>query len=259
MHFFPIFLLIGCAPPPAPENLEELCKYIFTHTPDEDETELINGLENLHDWINKGDHLENTIEGYQVNNLEQESLDSLSDKDRSIGDNLIGAAVGYEHDYGVRKIIRAAFVAPWEDVVEDTYDSYDRRFEEDPKCLLDKECLWLEYETDSVSTWVGLLTVESYNKGQVRWVETEYGWMNIQRTWLVDPAKVTGTLDSVEVNANYFIGVIMPVENKVVRISATWIDTDYGNLPVSEDWAKSQVVDQMQEQNRAISNWLDDQ
>ncbi|MEC8276376.1 MAG: hypothetical protein VX026_01590 [Myxococcota bacterium] len=258
MLLLSFLLQTGCAPPPAPENLEELCKYIFTHTPDEKDTELVNGLENLHDWIIKGDHLDNTIEGYQVNNLEQESLDSLSDKSRSIGDNLIGAAVGYNHEYSMKKIIRAAFVAPWEEVVDNTYDSYDREFEENPSCLLNKDCTWLEYETNSVSTWVGLITVESYNKGQVRWVETDYGWMNVQRTWLVNPADVSGAIENIEVNANYFIGVVMPTKKGIVRISATWIDTDYGSLPVSEDWAKSQVVDQMQEQNRDIEKWLDD-
>ena len=88
-------------------------------------------------------------------------------------------------------------------------------------------------------------------------METEHGWMNVQRTWLVDPAEVS--LDNIEVNANYFIGVVMPTNKGVVRISATWIDSDYGALPVSEDWAKSQIVDQMQEQNRAIEKWLEDQ
>ena len=82
--------------------------------------------------------------------------------------------------------------------------------------------------------------------------------MNVQRTWLVNPADVSGAIENIEVNANYFIGVVMPTEKGIVRISATWIDTDYGSLPVSEDWAKSQVVDQMQEQNRDIEKWLDD-
>ena len=185
-----------------------------------------------------------------------ESLDSLSDKERTIGDNLLGAAVGYQHEYSMKKIIRAAFVAPWEDVVDNTYDSTTASSTKNQPAS--QQRLYLARIHDhSVSTWVGLITVESFNKGQVRWVETEHGWMNVQRTWLVDPAEVS--LDNIEVNANYFIGVVMPTKKGVVRISATWIDSDYGALPVSEDWAKSQIVDQMQEQNRAIEKWLEDQ
>lgn len=247
---------LGCAPPPAPENLEELCKYIFTHTPDEKDRELVNGLENLHVWINEGENLENTIEGYQINNLQQNSLENLDEKNRTIGENLIGAAVGYDHANPIRKLVKAAFVVPWDEVVPDTYDEYDREFESDPSCLLDYECEWLEYDTNSVSTWAAIVTVEAHNKGQVRWVETEYGWMNVQRTWMSEPAAVSW--DSLEVNANYFIGIMMPLgNNRTVRISATWIDTDYGSLPVSEDWAKGQVVDSMQDQNISIEEYLE--
>ena len=257
-----LLFLTGCIfwskpPPQAPENLEDLCKYIFKHLDDEEEEELQAGLTNLHTWLNTGDNLDSTVAGYQVHNLADTDIANLDERQRTIGDNLIGAAVGYRHVYSPSELSRAMFVADWPSVVGGTYDEYDRQFSQDPSCIVNRDCLWLDYLTESTSTWVGLVTVISRNIGEIRWIETDLGWMLIQRTWLIEPADISW--DGIDLNSNYFVQVTMPNGTSgAIRTSATWIDTDYGALPVDEDWAKNQVIDQMQQQDISIENWLNE-
>jgi hypothetical protein len=59
--------------------------------------------------------------------------------------------------------------------------------------------------------------------------------------------------------AQYFVAVTLPADpSGTTRVMATWIDSDYGALPVSEDYAKSQIVKSMQNQGEAIDDYLED-
>ena len=81
--------------------------------------------------------------------------------------------------------------------------------------------------------------------------------MIIQRTWMKVPAVITPESLGLRVDAQYFVSVILPHENnRSIRANATWIETEYGALPVSEDWAKSQIVSTMVKQEEAIEDWL---
>jgi len=257
-----LILFSGCIlwskpPPDAPDDLEELCKFVFAHFADDDDTQLREGLENLHFWLHDGTNLESTLEGYQIQNLEDESVAGLDEIHRTIGDQLGGAAIAYSHIYSPEEIAGALFIEDWSQVSEGTYDTYDRQFDEGPDCIADRSCEWLSYTTESTSTWAFILTVESVSKGQVRWVETDHGWMLLQRTWMYGPAEISW--DEVEVDNQFFMSVVMPeCGNSSLRTSATWIDSDYGSLPVDEDWAKNQVIQSMQDQDGHIDRWLSD-
>jgi hypothetical protein len=242
-------------PPEAPEDLNELSAYIYQRVNDEDQEELQAGLTNLFEWLHEGDNIANTIEGYQIKNLNNEAIANLDDKERTVGDQLVGAAVAHIHDWSFTDILRATVVTNYGEVSND-YEFYERTFDQDSSCMLDRSCLGVNYESHSITTWAGLVTVETRSKGQVRWVETEdYGWMTILRSWMNGPATVDPAI--VDANAHYYIEVLMEGENgKMLRTSATWIDTEYGSLPVDEGWAKSQVVDSMKDQDEAISDWI---
>ena len=144
---------------------------------------------------------------------------------------------------------------PWEQVTEGIFDHYDRQFVEDPQCLIDRTCEMAEYVTESTSTWAFIITVESIANGQVRWVDTEQGTMLLQRTWMEEPATISW--DEVAVDNQFFVAVTMPeCGSNSLRTSATWIDSDYGSLPVDEDWAKNQIISSMQDQDGFIDAWL---
>ena len=251
--------LFACAAPPpqAPENLEDLCKFIFARIDVEDEGELQAGLVNLYEWLNTEDNLEQTSEGYQVYPIEQEAVDNLDDVTRIIGEKQMGAAVAFEHNFDIIDIASASFVQYWPTVSGSNYEVYEREFTEDAHCILQKTCSWNEYSNYSISSWAGLVTVESDLHGQVRWVSTDYGDMIVQRTWMKTPAIITPESLGLKVDAQYFVSVILPQDgNKSIRANATWIETEYGVLPVSEDWAKSQIVSTMVKQEEAIETWL---
>ena len=48
--------LLGCKPAEAPKEYEALMGYIFEHTADEDDEQLVLGLNNLSDWLNGDQH-----------------------------------------------------------------------------------------------------------------------------------------------------------------------------------------------------------
>lgn len=254
--------LFACAAPPpqAPKNLEDLCKYIFARVDAEEEAELEAGLNNLHEWLNTDDNLAQTAQGYQVNPIEQEAVDNLDDVERLIGEKQMGAAVAFAHNFDIFDVSIASFIEYWPTVSGSDYEVYERDFTQDAQCILDRSCTWIEYDNYSISSWAGLVTVESDLHGQVRWVSTDYGDMIVQRTWMKVPAIITPESLGLRVDAQYFVSVILPYEeNHSIRANATWIETEYGVLPVSEDWAKSQIVSTMVKQEEAIETWLTDE
>ena len=256
----PLSMTIACTPPPeAPDDLEALFEYIFTHITDEDPEALQAGLTNLDLWLNEGDNLSSTIEGYQVQNLKDESVAGLDDKERKIEESLVGAAVGHSYDHEMNELLNTMFVEDWSRVSNGTYSCYERIYDDNasPNCLLDNSCEQISYQTTSVSSWAGVVTVVSENSGQVRLVETEYGTAVVQRTWLNEPADTSGLLgDLVDVKAQYYVNITAPTSNgSILRTTATWIDGEYGID--DEDFAKNQMIKTMQDQNTILTDWID--
>jgi hypothetical protein len=252
-------IFVACKPPPeAPADLENLSEFLFSHMDDEDPAELQVGLANLDAWLNTGENLEKTKEGYQINNLNDESVADLDDKARTIEETLIGSAVAHSYDHKMSEVIQTMFVDDWSQVTDGMYPCYERIFddEQNPSCLKDGSCDWASYQTVSVSDWV-LVVVVSENSGQIRTVETDYGTAIIQRTWLNKPADTSGMLgDSVDLNAQYYVNIIAPTaDGSLLRTAATWFD---GQFFVDDpDFAKNQVIKAMQDQNELVTEWID--
>lgn len=70
-------LSLGCRPPEAPQDYEALVGYIFEHTADEDEDDLLAGLDNLTSWLS-GDNLLLAQDGMTITNLPDSAVGSLS-------------------------------------------------------------------------------------------------------------------------------------------------------------------------------------
>ena len=149
-----LWFVVACAPPPeAPDNLAELCDYLYAHAWDDDPEALQVGAENLSSWLAEAGNLESTIEGYQIDNLRDESVANIDDKERKIEESLVGAAVAYEHKNSIDDIIQVNFVEDWSQVYEGTYEDYERNFTENPSCLIDQDCIDIEYDSASTSKW----------------------------------------------------------------------------------------------------------
>ena len=255
--FVPSMACFLQVPPEAPSELEELCKYLFAHLADEDPEALQMGLSNLDTWMYTDDNLQQTLEGYQVHNLDDDSVAELDDIERSIRSNLIGAALGYKHDHSMTDLVQTMFVDDWSAVSDGLYEAYDRQFSEPPSCLVNRECIWNTYETDSISNYI-IVKVDGITTGQVRWVETPYGWALVQRTWLKEPAEVTPDAYDITLYSQYFLNVTAPTrDGDILRTTASWIDSEYGVIPITEDYAKVMIIDNMKKQNEDIIEWIE--
>ncbi len=255
----PLFaaLSLGCAPPPeAPAELEQLCNYVFTHFDDEDPEALVAGLDNLDAWLSKGDNLASTIEGYQIDNLTAEAVEPIDTSSKKVT-GLVGAAVANQHEHGLRPMAKASVVDPWGEVIKANFDVYERNYYRDERCFPSRDCLRLGATSYGESKFAGLIKVTSRNRIQFRWVETDLGWVMLHRSWLTEPADAS--LESIEIHAQYFMALTLPDGDDTVRVQATWIDADYGPLPISEDGAKREIVRSMSKQGEALEEWLDSQ
>jgi hypothetical protein len=243
-------------PPEAPSELEDLSTYIFEHVADKNPRELEMGLENLDEWFYTDDNLQQATEGYQVNTLADENIADLDSEDRIIRNNLIGAALSYRHDDSMEELVQTMFVDDWSAVSVDTYEEYIKEFSEDPECLIQRDCDWITYETTNLSNYI-IVKIDGTTTGQVRWVETENGWAIVQRTWLREPATVTPDEYDITLHAQYFINITAPSrEGDIIRTTATWIDSEYGVIPITEDYAKIMIIQNMEKQNEDIVNWI---
>ena len=160
---------IGCkAPADAPEELNELTAFIFEHAQDTDPAQVEQGVANLETWMSK--RLEETQDGYVVNNLTPESVGSLDQCTRDIT-GLVGAAVGTTSKYQVDELTTAWLTTdPLR--VSDAFVSYHRDIlVNDIDCFLEQDCDTLHYDSYSTKKLALGIEAESVNRVQWRWVE----------------------------------------------------------------------------------------
>ncbi len=271
-------LLLACRPPPtAPVELEDLCNFLFREAGEDEEREelLREGLANLDAWLEQD--IEATLEGYTVDNLDQDIVDGLGitgyqseelqgldtrvpywlDGRGPSTDRLVGAAVAFRHGHQVDGLALATVWGDQQEVLSGDYDIYERTWKQDPDDFMAERIDRAEASSYSEADF-GPIQVTSRNRIQFRWVQTEDGPVLIHRSWLTEPAEVSW--ETISVRAQYLLAVSLPAPwapEGAVRLMATWIDADYGvNI---EDYARNQMVKSMREQGEMIDAWLDAQ
>lgn len=245
--FLPAILLVGCAPPEAPAELQQLANFVFAHADDEDDETLKVALENLSLWFDQ-DHEEDIEEGYQINLLEAESVSDLEGENHQLREELIGAAVAHRSAASVDDLVYTTAVTDWESVIgEEQYEYYERDYINGEDCIGDRGCLRAAARSSSELVQLGI-SIESTNKIEYRWVETDQGWAFIHRSWLTEPPTVSS--DAVDPKSQYFLAVTLP-KDPVVRVQATWIDTEILGFQVP----KNQVVKTMRDQGDLVEEW----
>jgi hypothetical protein len=237
------------APAEAPGQLEALAAYLFAHGRDEDPDALVAGAENLSAWLDG--HLEETLEGYTIDNLAKSDIAGLDERERSL-DGLVGAAVASDSRHGVR-----AFIDPlvWGDPMEQepgAYESFDKQFGEGRRCFPD--CDYLRAEIAAVANYPLGLVVDSSYTAEYRWLELEAGPALMHRTYLKGPAEVS--LDWLAVDAQFFLSIVLPVKGGARRLQATWISASMGDKSVPEDMALQLVIDSMRDQQQRMDDWV---
>jgi hypothetical protein len=195
----------GCdAPPTAPSEYEALLGYLFEHMEDQEDDELIVGLENLYDWLQTPENFSAASDGYQIRNLADSAVNAL-DEDVRTASGLRGISTVTKSSLAPELIAGTLTWSGFAEVLEGNFSLYERNFEQDSGCFIDRSCTWVSASSHTISKWVNIIEMDTRYRIQYRWVFTQYGWMMLHRFWLLDPAG--GTLD-VMMNANYYLGVL---------------------------------------------------
>ncbi|MBN1337291.1 MAG: hypothetical protein JXB39_15135 [Deltaproteobacteria bacterium] len=245
--------LAACGPPDAPDQLAELCGYLYGHLMDPNPRALEAGLDNLDAWLSRPAHLESTLEGYEISNLDATVLEEIEGEVPDL-ENLHGAAVATRGVDSVWDVAWTLVAVPPEDLSPDLYERYDREFLTDPECFLSLECETLEVANAMSNNYPLGVLVSTSNRGQYRWVDTERGLALVQRTWLTSPAKVN--VSWLTVDDQYYLNVVLPDGEASLRLTATWILATLLSSDVPEGVALSLVIDNMQSIYADVDGWL---
>ena len=248
-------LLVACSrPPDAPKELDDLVGYMFAHTMDEDDDYLAVGADNLAAWMDA--RLEETLDGYAVNNLTQESLDALDDQDRT-SEGLLGAAVGHASDHLPWELAYGVAVYYPTERNPDRALAYERTEETDRDCFVEETCpTYVFHAVTTTSLPLGIETV-THIVQQMRWFEMSDGTPAfVQANFMVGPAEVN--VDWLEVIANYYVWVSLPHEGGSRNMYATWADTRISGSSVPESLGINLAIDTMQADAEALDLWMDE-
>mgnify|MGYP003335074011 CR=1 FL=1 len=254
MFVFALPLLAGCKPPPdAPAELDELVGYLFENVPGDDPAPLEVGAANLHDWLDK--RIDETLEGYTVDNLSEDAVSALGDGDRDL-DGLAGAAVGHVSPETPETLVSSIIEDDPLQVYEGTYLSFDRDYQSGSNCFAKDTCDWLEAEVHASFAYPLGLEVETHSWVQYRWVETDLGPVYVERTWLREPATVS--LDFLEVDQQYYLRMILPDDDGggSRSIQVTWVVARLTGDDVPEDVALGLMIDSMANQADTLDAWI---
>ena len=249
-----VLLGFGCKrPPDAPNELNELTGYLFVRAADDNHDELEAGFNNLRTWLRT--RLEETTDGYTVDNLSQDEVNTLDVCGRDIH-GLIGAAVGTLSTYPVEDFVETILVGPPMEVY-DNYVSFRREpYRNDADCFVAKTCDQFFYDSYATKRFPLGIQARSSSRVQHQWVDLEDGTAHIYRSWLMLP--IQATPDWVDVQQQFYLSAMMPWDGKrSLRLQAIWAVTEFANAPVPEAMALQIAIDEMQGDAKALEHWLD--
>ena len=284
-------LLMGCGgPPEAPADYESLQAYIFGHMDDADPEALALGVEELAEWMESAQNLEESLKGLQLTRgLEQEVVDGLDGSERSVASSM-GISFAFKSPHGVEKVAKTLVWDGFENVM-DHLPLYERIFDpgyEERNCFHSRDCDWLSAKLRVEADWSILGVIESKEVLQYRWVETLRGWTLLQRSWLEDAVYVSSIFGDVELEDIYTLVIYLPndglegmaldsgvVETAsglqggavgafdslyrslcspgVLRVESRWMKAAF---PMSDEQALEQTMDSAKSDATKVDEWI---
>jgi len=244
-------LAAGCRPAAdAPEELAELCAFVFTHAIDEDPAQLIAGVEQLGVWLDA--HPEEVLEGYRNVAIPTEAtMDSLDDADRTNA-AMVGLAVGGQSRHPLDETAWGLIAVDQDVIYPDDYDAYERSYLSGPDCFLDHTCDFMEAVEDTINSFPLGLTSENNVFNQYRWVVVEQGTALVHRNWLTAPPVVSS--DILQVDEQAYIDVLVPGDDGIWRLQSQF--TIYAVQ--DEDIAINAAINYLADLHDGMETWLDD-
>ncbi|MFZ9886289.1 MAG: hypothetical protein ACO3JL_02200 [Myxococcota bacterium] len=249
-----VMAFVGCTPAPetAPSDYEDLLRFVFAHFRDDDPAALREGIEKLGEFMTDPAFRESAEAGQYVNPLSEESVDALDDQDRSAA-ALEGVTVVTPSPHSPQTIAATITWEGFAEVIADSYDVYEREFDQPSACFADKSCSLLRAESYSESQWAGLVEMKTRYNIEFRWVETSLGDVWLHRFWLVEPA---GDPGGVQMRNNYYVAAALPDAMGCARVHSNWFDLDFGALGLSEDFAIDTLLNNMKADAARVDQWI---
>ncbi len=212
-------LLGGCAAPEtAPTELEDLIGWMFAHLDDDDPDAIVEGSTTLDGWMN--DNLDQTLEGYEVTVLDDETIATLGVDERDL-DGLQGVAVGYEHTKDLGELADAVMQDP-EELHPDLYVEYDYEAIDGTKeCFADGSCNRLEITCHALENLGMGIQLDISSQLQFRRYDTPDGPAFAYRYWTTEPPTVTTDLFSLD--QSYFFWAFVPHGDVIRSMQASWV------------------------------------
>ena len=245
-------LMLACGPVTAPEDFDALASFLYENFHNDPEyTEA--GLVQLQDWLIE--HSDDVDEGYRINHLSLEALQTV--EDITVAPELIGISKSVDFAYPVDDMAYVNFDVHPRDVFTNPDAVNEREYTGDSSCFLAHECEFLRH--DSILQRSLPLNIEAviYFATDIRWVETSLGPAFIQRRWLTSAPEVNK--DWLQINAGYALAVTLPMENgNAKQIETVWGDVVLGDLPLPEDAAFILAVDVLENILGQFEDYLDE-
>jgi len=246
-------LILGCKPPPqAPADYEQLLDYIFAHSGDEDDAELVAGLINLQTWIDESDTTE-LVEGNSISVLSESSVETLEGDHKLEG--LKGVSLLTDSSYNSTVLMESLTQYSFKEIMPDVYLTYDRDFDQGKNCIVERDCLLATGSVFTVADWGILGEVTAQRNIEFRWVELEDDWAFIQRWWLTEPS--TGTKLDLRIDNQYYIGINYTQGSATQRIHASWINMTLSTGDAT-DSAAQQVIRGWKNDAESLDLWIEE-
>lgn len=242
-----MLLLMACAAPEAPAELDELAVYLYEAHGDEEA--MAAGVASLQLWLEANPELE---PDYAISPLSAEGVQALDSADRSV-DGLVGLAVVTRSVHDVDSAALAMVGTDLTEVYPDLFVDHQVTWEGDPACFLDHACPRLEGLEDYTTSLPLSIEVQAKPYNEYLWTGGELTAMT-QRNWLTEPPEVNNELLAVQeqLYLNLFVD---DSAGGFWRLQATWaIFTG-----ADDDIALAATGGSMRDNSEVLDQWLDAQ
>jgi hypothetical protein len=236
-------------PDPAPETLEDLLLFTFSHYPVDDATHassLADAAQNLRDWYLAGEPgWEEPERGWSGELLERLSDSELSALDevppQADPEACVGIVVARRSPCTLSDIDRLFLNDAQDELFPDDYESYVRRRQSGYECLPGGDCVEATWTSDIVKVERVILTDVTYDfsldNGLRRVDATPPGAVpsdepvdaRVARAWMTDEATLSPD-NIARFIQNYQLEILVPEGSGLLHFYAQWTHVESGEI-----------------------------
>lgn len=247
-----ITLFWSCAPPDAPQTLDELGSYLFTEFSNTDIRYMEVGVENLEEWIQE--HRDEVQEGYRIQKLGEAAIGALELETTPDLEGLIGAAVATDTNLRLFDVLDVIYHVSPLDIDPSAYGYFNRTWGEDSDCFFLESCERTSYYVEIENNLpLGIVTQSKIQGEYLRLTISDKTYI-AHRRWFIEPASCNQ--DWLSVEQNYSLSMFMPTEDGLRFMDVEWVVTKLGDVPFPEDFALSMAIGAIRNGRTSLEEYI---